>query len=418
MVALDETATQTRYELLETMRQYARERLDATETADAVRARHANYFLSFAQHAGPGLLGPDELAWVRRVEADLDNLRAAFTWAADIGDLDVALGITAAFWWQAQNIPSWGTGRWGEEAASLSGMEEHPLARSVLAVAIYSLGNLGDVDAAAECWQRVLEIETRLDLQPDYISRYAQSSAAGYAGRVEEAIELAEQAVNVATGTGDKTFRLIAEALLAVFQWMSGQRVAAIELADTVLRAVRPIGSPTSTAFALYSLAYALQDDDPTRAVACLREGIDICDRLLGNQMTGLCMMLISRVEANYEDPIAAVESSRAAVRHFAEVGSRISTAFTLKISATAFRRAGHPDVAAILLGWVDHQPWVGAGGEEEEMYERQQAETRDELGPEEYDALAARGAAMSYDEIVGYALQQADLLVPESTTS
>ena len=167
-----------------------RERLDATETADAVRARHASYFLSFAQQAGSGLLGPDEHAWVRRIEADLDNLRAAFTWAADVGDLDVALGIPAAFWWQASNIPSWGTGRWGEEAASLVGMEEHPLARAVLGAAILSLCNLGDMDAAARCWQRVLDLERRLDLQPDYFSRYAQASAAAYADRAHEATEL------------------------------------------------------------------------------------------------------------------------------------------------------------------------------------------------------------------------------------
>jgi hypothetical protein len=67
---------------------------------------------------------------------------------------------------------------------------------------------------------------------------------------------------------------------------------------------------------------------------------------------------------------------------------------------------------------WVDHQPWVGAGGEEEEMYERELAETRDEIGIEQYDVLTARGAAMSYDEIVEYALQQAHELIPERTTA
>jgi tetratricopeptide (TPR) repeat protein len=418
MVALDETATQTRYELLETMRQYARERLDATETADAVRARHAGYFLSFAQHAEPELLGPDEPAWVRRVEADLDNLRAAFTWAADIGDLDVALGIPAAFWWQAQVIPSWGTGRWGEEAASLVGMEEHPLARSVLATAIYSLCNHGDVDAAAECWQRVLEVERKLDLEPDYQSRCAQTAAAAYADRIVEAKELMEQAVAAADRDGDEAIRVTSRTNLAIFLWSSGEHQAAIELAESALRGARSIGNPGRTALALYALAYTLQDDDPARAVACLREQIDASDQLRWNSATGACWMLLCRVEANHGDPTAALESARTAIRYLAETGNRIMTVFALKHSANAFRQAGHPDVAAILLGWVDQQPQRGTAGEEGEMYERQQTETRDELGPDEYDALTARGAAMSYDEIVEYTLQQADLLIPKPTTT
>ena len=214
------------------------------------------------------------------------------------------------------------------------------------------------------------------------------------------------------------TLRLFGEGLVAVFRWMSGEHRAAIELADNTLRAARPIGSPTLTATALYYLAYTLQDDDPARAVACLREGIDVCDQLLWGSMKGICMMLLTGVEAKHGDPIVALESSRSAVRHFAEIGNRIQTGFTLKISATAFRRVGHPDVAAILLGWVDQQPQRGTAGEEGAMYERQQAETRDELGAERYDVLNARGAAMSYDEIVEYALRQADLLVPEPTTT
>jgi tetratricopeptide (TPR) repeat protein len=297
-------------------------------------------------------------------------------------------------------------------------MEEHPLARSVLGVAIYSLCNHGNVDAAAECWQRVLELERRLDLQPDYQSRLAQASAAAYADRGEEAKELMEQAVAAADRAGDEVIRVTSRATLAVFLWMSGEHQAAIELAENALRGARSIGSPTLTSLSLYSLAYTLQDDDPSRAVACLREQIDASDQLRWDAMTGLCWMMLCRVEANHGDPTAAIESARTAIRHFVETGYRIQAVMTLKVSAAAFRRAGHPDVAAILLGWVDQQPQRGTAGEEGELYERQQAETRDVLGPDEYDAFTARGAAMSYDEIVEYTLQQADLYITEPTTT
>ena len=56
----------TRYRLLETLRQYALERLDDIDDPDAWRRRHAEHYAEFAEHAGDGLFGPDELAWRAR----------------------------------------------------------------------------------------------------------------------------------------------------------------------------------------------------------------------------------------------------------------------------------------------------------------------------------------------------------------
>ena len=76
----------TRYQLLETLRQYARERLDERGDADTWRRRHAEHYAAFAEAVGQGLLGPDELLWRARLRDDLDNLRAAITWALDAAD--------------------------------------------------------------------------------------------------------------------------------------------------------------------------------------------------------------------------------------------------------------------------------------------------------------------------------------------
>ena len=76
----------TRYQLLETLRQYARERLDEAGAADDWRRRHAEHYAAFAEDAGTALLGPDEIACAApRRSTDLDNLRAAVTWALDRG---------------------------------------------------------------------------------------------------------------------------------------------------------------------------------------------------------------------------------------------------------------------------------------------------------------------------------------------
>ena len=67
--------------MLETLRAYARERLDETGDPDRWRRHHAEHYAGFAEQAGSGLEGPDEHVWRARVRAELDNVRAAIGWA-------------------------------------------------------------------------------------------------------------------------------------------------------------------------------------------------------------------------------------------------------------------------------------------------------------------------------------------------
>ncbi len=89
MVVAEETAEgTTRYQMLETLGQYARERLDEHGDTDRWRRRHAEHFAAWAEDAGPGLVSRDELTWRTRENVELDNLRAAVTWALDRDDPD------------------------------------------------------------------------------------------------------------------------------------------------------------------------------------------------------------------------------------------------------------------------------------------------------------------------------------------
>ena len=90
-----------RYRLLETLRQYARERLAAGGEGEAVRRRHAAYFLGLAEAAGPDLLGGRQSAWLDRLEREHDNLRAALEWLTERGAAEAGLRLADAvgpFW--------------------------------------------------------------------------------------------------------------------------------------------------------------------------------------------------------------------------------------------------------------------------------------------------------------------------------
>ena len=75
-------AGEPRFGMLETIREYAAERLGEAAT-QPVRRRHACFYLSLAEEAEPALLGPRQLIWLERLDAERDNLRAAMTWAAE-----------------------------------------------------------------------------------------------------------------------------------------------------------------------------------------------------------------------------------------------------------------------------------------------------------------------------------------------
>ena len=95
-------AGEPRFGMLETIREYALERLEERGDGQAVRRRHAGFYLPLAEEAEPALLGPQQLSWLERLDAERDNLRAALTWATEEDEADVGLRIGAALWrfWQ------------------------------------------------------------------------------------------------------------------------------------------------------------------------------------------------------------------------------------------------------------------------------------------------------------------------------
>jgi predicted ATPase/DNA-binding CsgD family transcriptional regulator len=102
LVVVEDRSGEIRHRLLETVRQYAGELLGAEGQASAQRQRHAEYFVDLVEHAEDGLTGADQAVWLDRLDRERDNLRAAFRWSIESGD--VAIGLRMAwvlwrFWW-------------------------------------------------------------------------------------------------------------------------------------------------------------------------------------------------------------------------------------------------------------------------------------------------------------------------------
>ena len=114
LVVTSDRDGETRYRLLETIRQYTREKLSESGEAGQVREWHAGYYLALAEAAEPELKGERQVAWLERFERDHDNLRAAMRWLLERGESEKAARLGWAlwlFWWIRGTSPRDGA-RW------------------------------------------------------------------------------------------------------------------------------------------------------------------------------------------------------------------------------------------------------------------------------------------------------------------
>lgn len=97
LLVAEQEQGQTRYRLLETIRQYARDRLIESGDVEKVRERHQAFFVAFAEEAAPHLRGREQAAWIHRLETEHDNLRAALEWRSDEASLRM-VGVIWQLW--------------------------------------------------------------------------------------------------------------------------------------------------------------------------------------------------------------------------------------------------------------------------------------------------------------------------------
>jgi hypothetical protein len=100
LVVMEENQCRARYAMLETIRQYARDKLIEAGEAATLRDRHLDYFLKYLEEAEPGLRSGEAFAWFDRLEVDYDNIRAAIEWGQEQRPVDTLLLIgNIIFYW-------------------------------------------------------------------------------------------------------------------------------------------------------------------------------------------------------------------------------------------------------------------------------------------------------------------------------
>jgi predicted ATPase/class 3 adenylate cyclase len=248
-----------RYRLLETVRQYAQERLNESGDGDQVRTRHLAYYLAFAETARPELIGPEQGAWLPRLDLERENFLSAHAWCGyteDGAELGLRLASAVKPYWLNRGLLGLGY-RITLEALAHAGAQERSLTRcrglSNAGQLGYFMGRYGEARGYLEeslAIAREIGDKGRvaLVLQPLGMAALGQGDVATARTHLEEALDLARE-------LGNK--REIAAAINALAQLhrMEGDLQTAAPLYEAFLALARELGDRDTVAIGLLNLA-------------------------------------------------------------------------------------------------------------------------------------------------------------------
>lgn len=285
LVAADEDGD--RYRMLETVRAYAQEKLAHGGGAEAVRARHRDYFLALAEESSPKLSGSEQADVLQRLEVEHDNLRAAIEWSLAAADPTQALRLCGAlqqFWWTRGHLTE---GRkWCALCLAKAGAERRTPERASTLGAAGVLANFqGDTAHARSLHEEALAIRRELGDRLGVANSLSNLGSLALDRCDFAAAEaLYEESIAIRRELGDRLG--IAHALhdLGHVACDQGAYPVARKHYEDSLSIVRMLGDEVAASRALLSLGFvAKSQGDPAASRALLEECLAI-KRKLGDR--------------------------------------------------------------------------------------------------------------------------------------
>jgi predicted ATPase/DNA-binding CsgD family transcriptional regulator/transcriptional regulator with XRE-family HTH domain len=384
------------FAMLETVREYAWERLVAQGELTAACRAHAHYFLALAERADPLLRGRDQRAWFLRLEREHDNLRAALQWLLEQDDLDMATEREAAlrmagalgWFWSARGYHAEGM-RWIEQALAHDWKAKADL----------------EVDRAAAAHTQAL---------------IGAGEFLAYQGNVELAQTVLEEALALARRRQDRA--CIAQALnyLGTCALFAGEVAVAIPLLMEALNYGRDLPDPHPSGIALFllGLAAAAQGDD-MGAIARCEEALGQLEAAGDARVAGHVRFNLAGIVAQQSDLPRAAALVRAGFTACAALQDRLLLTTGVRAALAFVGERGDPAQGARLLGAADAlSQTTGAtlGMAERVAADRVEAALREELTQEDMAAAYREGRALAFDEVIALALTLLDEITPASS--
>jgi predicted ATPase len=398
--------TDERFWMLETIREFAAERLGDSGELELTAASHAEYFRALAAETREELEGQSPGEAMDRVEEDLENVRSAVRWSVDNGNLETALSIVVLLerFWSAHGCPPDFLALADETAERAAGAVDDELRAQALWVAGFQAARMGEFERPDRLYRHALELFRKLGKSYAAVKCLSELAIINEEnGRPDEAATLAEEALATANAIGEPKAMGVAASCLATIAYSQRDYAQAAELYEAALHSERVAGNPGPVASCLYNLglsARALEDHD--RAERALSEALEVATRasyavFIGNSATSLGYVMFARGELDRARPFL-----RQGLEVFAEIGNAGWTASAVSLAAAIASAEGDDHTAALLRGSVDvllETEGARLDPVDEPIWDGVDERARSALGPAEFASMVDDGRSMSLQQ-------------------
>jgi hypothetical protein len=399
LMVADHSSGRTRYSMLETIRQFAEEQLAATGLATEARTTHARHFAQRETDIMALWDGPRQREAYDWFTTELANLRTAFRWAADRGDLDDAASIAtyAALlgFWDDNYEPI----AWAEELIEPARAVDHPRLAFLYVIAsqCYTSGRVEEAVRYSDAGIPV--VESGRGEVPFGIEGLL-SSAYVYAGQPERAVDWCRSRVQ----SGRDTHTVLRSCLILCLT-VAQSYEEAIAATTGLIGAAEATGNPWVLSMALFGFGAAFEHADPVGALKAIRRGLQVAEDS-GNRGNGTYQAtLVARIEAEYGDSLRALHYIGVAIHNYHDSGNPTNMRLAMATLSTVLDRMDRYEPAGTIAGFAS-TPFVMASFPE---LSRTTTHLRTVLGDHDYESLARDGETMSTAEIAAYAYDQID---------
>jgi predicted ATPase/DNA-binding SARP family transcriptional activator/Tfp pilus assembly protein PilF len=353
LVIAEEHEGQMRYRLLETVRQYAREKLAEAHEERSIRARHLDFYVTLMAQAWDAIGGEDEAVWLERLEREHDNLRAAMQWALETERVEAALRLAKTLWvfWDVRGYRSEGRAWLKRVLAKAQGLRTELYARVLTGAGRLACAQ-GDYPEARSLFQQTLEIFQELSDKRGIASSWVNLGlVASMQGNHSEARAFYEQALALHRAIGNLYGVATALGNLGGVAWEQGEYATARAFYEEELAIRRHLREPEGIASSLSALGGLAQlEGDYDRAVALFEEGLAL-QRKLGNK-AGIAYALSNLGSVAYDRGDYALARSRyeESLQIRRELDDKQGVAYSLSSLGSVALRQGDRDRARALF--------------------------------------------------------------------